>query len=123
MEYIIGGRHCGKTTQLIKESAEKQIYILVKDRKRQDMLWKQAREMGVTDMPYPVTFEDFQRSRFQGTFIRKILVGDADDILKMIFAPIEIEAITMSVNKWDNLRINQEVEKFVLGKWNEVKGE
>lgn len=123
MEYIISGKRCGKTAQLIKESAEKQIYILVKDRKRQDILWKQAREMGITDMPYPVTFEDFQRSRFHGSFIRKILIDDADDILKSIFYTVEIEAITMSVNEWDNLKISQEdYERFVLGKWKD-KGE
>ena len=123
MEYIIGGRHCGKTAQLIKESAEKQIYILVKDRKRQDMLWKQAREMGITDMPYPVTLEDYKRTQFQGSFIRKILVDDMDDIFKSMFSCVEIEGVTMSVNEWDNLKISQEdYERFVLGKWKD-KGE
>ena len=60
MEIIVGGRHCGKTTQLIKESAEKQMPILVKDKQRKDMLLKRAREMKVDNMPKPITYEDLK---------------------------------------------------------------
>jgi len=61
MEYIISGKRCGKTAQMIRISAEKQMPILVKDGQRKNMLLKQAREMKVNNMPEPITYEDLRK--------------------------------------------------------------
>ena len=66
MEYIVSGKRCGKTAQMIKISAEKQMPILVKDKQRKDMLLKQAREMKVDNMPEPITFEDLKKENNNG---------------------------------------------------------
>lgn len=61
MEYIISGKRCGKTAQMIRISAKKQMPILVKNGQRKDMLLKQAREMKVDNMPEPITFEELEK--------------------------------------------------------------
>lgn len=103
MEIIVSGRHCGKTTELIKRSAETGTYILVGNRNRQKQLADQARGMGINDMPYPVTLEDFRRNKFKGSYIKKIMIDDVDDIIRDMFSPLEIDAITLTKNDWDTL--------------------
>ena len=104
MEIILGGRHTGKTIELIKRSAETQTYILVTNRKRQDMLWKQATEMGIDDMPYPITLDDMIRTHnCRGSFIKKILVDDLDDIISDLFYPLKIDSVTISSNGLNKL--------------------
>ena len=61
MEYIISGKRCGKTAQMLKMSAEKQMPILVKDGQRKDILLKQAKEMKVDNIPEPITYEDLRK--------------------------------------------------------------
>ena len=99
MNLIIGGKGTGKSAKLIQMSAETGRYILVCNRKRANMLVKQAESMGLY-IPYPVTFEDFCESRFQGSFIQKdgFYIDDADDLLKRIFGGIQIHAMTMTID-------------------------
>lgn len=92
---IIKGRRTGKTTELIKISEKTQAYILVANKKRQQLIANMALSIGVT-IPYPVTIEDYLRNHFRGTFIKNILIDDADDVLKTIFGTVNIDAITMS---------------------------
>lgn len=96
MERIIRGRQNGKTTELIKRSAESGIYILTVNRARARIIANQAHDMGY-DIPYPVSVSDYMRSNgFRGSFIKKIYIDDADDVLKSIFNTVIIEAITMT---------------------------
>ena len=95
MEKIILPRGEGKTTKLIQMSHDTWTYILVVDGKRQREVANLARKMEI-DIPYPVTLEDYMRSRFHGSFIRRILIDDADDVLKALFSNLEISAITMT---------------------------
>ena len=100
MKKIIKGRAKGKTTDLIKMSHDTNTYILVNNRARQKSLFAQAREMNI-DIPYPVTIEDYMRTRFQGSFIKSILIDDADDVLQAIFSRVHIDAITLSKDEGD----------------------
>lgn len=95
MEIILMGRGEGKTTELIKRSHETNTYILVTTQKRADSVFKQAIDMGY-NIPYPITFDGYSRNRFVGTTIRRILVDDADDLLRMVLGFREIDAITMT---------------------------
>ena len=95
MNKIIKGRRQGKTTELIKRSAETRTYILVANRQRVEQVFKQAQSMGL-NIPYPVTVEEYMRSGFRGSFINSILIDDADDVLSQVFSNVRIETITMS---------------------------
>lgn len=95
MQKIIKGRGEGKTTELIKMSYKTGDYIVVCTEARRKAICEQAKEMGL-HIPYPVIFEEYQQCRFRGSFVRKILIDDADDMLRHIFKEVEIEAITMT---------------------------
>lgn len=94
---IIRGRRTGRTTELIKISENTQAYILVANIQRQKLVADMARNMGA-NIPYPVTLDDYMRNQFRGSFIKNILIDDADDILCAIFYTVHIDAITMSTN-------------------------
>lgn len=111
MNIIIGKRCSGKTTELIKESAEKQIYILVGTRHRAEALANRAKDMGL-DIPFPVTIEEYLKgSKFRGSCIRRdgLLIDDADDVLQQIFAGIPIREVTITDH--DNIRYLEERSK------------
>ena len=95
MKKIILGRGQGKTTELIKLSHETNTYILVANFQRQREVAKMADEMGLS-IPYPVTVCDYMRTHFLGSYIKHILIDDADDVLQQIFNCVTIDAITMS---------------------------
>lgn len=94
-EIIAGKRQSGRSTALIKKSAETGIYILVANRKRAEHLALLARDLGY-DIPFPVTLQDYLRCRFTGSCMRRdgIFIDDVDDVVKELFDPIEIKAVT-----------------------------
>jgi len=76
---IIGGsRACGKTTELIKESHEKNLYILCVDRHRAMYIERLARHLELS-IPYPITINELPISK--GSSIKEVLVDDVEDIL------------------------------------------
>lgn len=95
---IVGISGAGKTAELIKRSAESGIYILVANRKRAEILAKQAEDMKLY-IPFPVTLQEWLRSstRFHGSSIRRdgLLIDDIDDVIKELFSPIEIKAVAL----------------------------
>lgn len=97
-EILVGESGTGKTVELIKRSAESGIYILVANRKRAEMLVKQAENMNLY-IPFPVTLQEWLSSnnRFHGSSIRRdgLLIDDIDDVIKELFLPIEIKAVTL----------------------------
>lgn len=96
MKKIMLGRGEGKTTELIKLSHETNTYILVKDRYRQREVAKIAHELNM-DIPYPVTIEDYiGTSGFVGSYIKHILIDDAEDVLQAMFSRVIIDVITMT---------------------------
>ena len=94
MKKIIKGRGEGKTKELIQLSHDTNTYILVADRSRQREIFSFARELGICIL-YPVTVEDYMKTHFRGSFIKRILIDDADDVLKTVFSNVVINAITM----------------------------
>lgn len=98
MKLIIGGRQTGKTTELIKHSAETGNYILVHDNNSARIVAKQAKDMGFY-IPYPVTVSEMcNRGYFRGSSIRRdgLLVDDLDLILHTLFGGIEIKEATIN---------------------------
>lgn len=98
MDVIYRERGDGKTTELIHRSHDTWTYIITVNRKRADAIAKMARELGV-DIPNPISWEECRKNMFRGTFIRNILIDDADDLLKEIFFTVQIDAITMTKNE------------------------
>ena len=95
MKVILKKRHEGKTTELVKMSAETHTYILTLNRKRVEEICRVADELGL-HIPYPVTLEEYYRTKFRGSFITEILIDDADDILREIFNDVKINVVTMT---------------------------
>lgn len=98
MKLIIGGRQTGKTTELIKHSAETGNYILVPNMNHAKNIAYQARSMGF-DIPYPVTLSEMRNNnKFIGSSIRRdgILVDDLDLVIRQLFDGIEINEATVN---------------------------
>jgi hypothetical protein len=98
MNKIILPRGCGKTTKLIDISEKTGTYILVANMNRQRQVADMAREQSKM-IPFPVTLEDFLRTRFRGSFINHILIDDAEDVLAQLFGHIQIDALTITAPK------------------------
>lgn len=96
MKKIFRPRQRGKTTELIKLSEETGHYILVADRRRADCVFQMAEKMGCHILN-PVTVYDYFRTHgFRGSYIKDILIDDADAVLQMVFDCVNVEAITMT---------------------------
>lgn len=97
MKKIIKKPHSGKTTELIKKSAETGMYIVTANRQMADHTSKMEREMGLK-IPYPIAFQDFLNARtniMRSSHIDKVLIDNADMCLQNLFGRIEIDTITM----------------------------
>lgn len=96
MNIIYKGRGKGKTTELIKMSAEKNLYILVADRNRQREVFNLARDLNMNIL-FPITIEEyFKSNKLKNSFVNTILIDDADDILQQIFNTVVIDTITIT---------------------------
>ena len=98
MDIIIGKRGYGKTTKLIRRSAEENLYILVATRQRAYQVAQMATEMGLS-IPFPVTVDEYLRGyKFRGSSIRRdgLLIDDADAVLQVIFSGIPIKEMTIT---------------------------
>lgn len=45
---------------------------------------------------FPVTLREYEQSRFRGSYIRHVLIDDADAVLSQVFKEVTIDAITMT---------------------------
>lgn len=106
MEIIYKDRGQGKTTELIKRSAETGNYIVVPNRNRALNIVRRAQEMGYNNIPFPITIEEVLQHGFRGTYIKKVLVDDVDLIIRQLLGPVECEAMTLTKTDWRNNEFN-----------------
>lgn len=92
---IIKPRRMGKSLELIKRAEETNAYIVVTTRRDALNLMQLAEKHGHKIL-FPVTFDEAINGKFIGSFIKHILIDDADMMLQMLFRYTEIDAITMS---------------------------
>ena len=98
MKKIIGGRGTGKSTELIRRSADTGNYIVVPNKRRANHLFKQAKDMGI-NIPYPVTWDEIKHGiDGKSRLSLGILIDDVEDLLRYIFIGIHIEGITLTNN-------------------------
>lgn len=94
-ELIVGSRRSGKTTALIEKAATDNLYILTGTKAQARHILDQAKRMGY-DIPFPVTWEDFQRTEFRGSSIQRdgLLVDELEHVMCRMFRNIPIKAAT-----------------------------
>ena len=81
MEVIYRSRGQGKTTDLIKMSAEKGYYLVCSTMSRVKWTANHARELGL-DIPFPLTFDEFIQREYYGKGIKGFVIDDADQLLQ-----------------------------------------
>ena len=95
-DVIVGPRQNGKTTELIKLSAERNEYIIVSTLDMAQIVAKQARDMGLR-IPYPVAFCELP---CQSRFIGEVLVDESQRILEQVIGkPVDVMAVHGSLRK------------------------
>lgn len=95
MKKIIRPRQAGKSSELIRIAEETNAYIIVATRARAVCLADMAQKQG-RHILYPVTLREYEQSRFRGSYIRHVLIDDADAVLEQVFKEATIDAITMT---------------------------
>lgn len=102
-EYIIGERRSGKTTELIRRSAETGAYILVANKSTASLIFKQAK-MNDYDIPYPITINEVLSGNISNYVMSKgILIDELDIILSGLFNGVPIRAATITKRKFTSL--------------------
>ncbi len=95
---IIKPRQTGRTTELIKMSAENNLYIVTTDRQRALFIAKMAQDLGLI-IPFPITLRELP-IRPHSSFIKEVLIDDADHVLELCVG-VKIKAITMEATHED----------------------
>lgn len=108
-EYIIGERQSGKTTELIKRSAETGSYILVATKNMASIVSTQAKMDGY-NIPYPITIDDMLACNISSTVRSKgVLIDELDMVLSGLCDGIPIRAVT--ITKGDIKRLIRDITK------------
>ena len=98
---IIGKAGSGKTTELIKLSAETGAYIVAKNRQAISFIKEKAKKLDYA-IPFPLTYQEFIESRFYGIGCRAFLIDDSLDLLRILCKGINLEAITINESSNEN---------------------
>lgn len=93
-------RRKGKTTELIKISNKKWLYIICLNRKRAENISNMAMEMNL-DIPFPITMDELP---LRSNFIKEVLIDDMEDLLQyLIQKPILYATTSCEVTNEINL--------------------
>ncbi len=92
MKKIIVERGQGKTTELLKMSAEKNVPILVMTKWEYRFLMDKATDMELA-IPEPVFLD-----KIRGTTISEVLIDEADQMLRLILSERGIDIIAMTLS-------------------------
>lgn len=95
MKIIMLERGKGKTTELVKMSAETQTYILTATKQNVRHICQIADDLGL-NIPYPITVNEYLDGKLKESFIKSILIDDVDCVLRSIFNTVQIDAITLT---------------------------
>jgi hypothetical protein len=84
----------GKTTELIKKSAESGDYIVCHQLAEVNRIQMEARRMGLR-IPLPITYDEFLKKRYHSKGISGFLIDNADMFLQSL-SDVPINNITVS---------------------------
>jgi hypothetical protein len=85
-------RH-GKTIEAIRLAAETGAYLIVVHAQEAMRVNELAKSMNL-DIRYPVTFDEFDRTRMRGSMVRNVVIDNADEFLRRMFSGLTIDAAT-----------------------------
>ena len=91
----------GKTTDLMKISAENNYYIVCSLRREADRMFHDAREIWGLDIPLPITFDEFIKGEYYGKGIKGFLVDNAELLIQRM-SRVPVFAITVSTKQSEN---------------------
>ena len=118
MNKIIGGRHSGKTTELIKacqktnEEAGYNCAVIVTGTKRDAQnIYKMAQDMGYKDMPFPVSLEELKSRNSTGTAYKNVYVDELDYIASHLLNPLNLEGFTLNIDGAMYKEVNNEINR------------
>lgn len=96
---IYQARRTGKTTQIIKEASENNMYILVSNMRQAEEMFKQARKMNMPIL-YPITVNEGKNGKLAWRVKRQgILVDEGKVVLEEL---LETNVHMMSISKEDD---------------------
>lgn len=106
MKIYSGGRQNGKTAKLISYAEKYGYAILVRDRQAAEYIENTAHKMGAR-IRQPITLADLKRSKLRGSFVRGILIDNAEQVLQeMLFDYTDgrgmLEGLTITTEGGDN---------------------
>ena len=102
-EYIIGERRSGKTTELIKRSAETGTYILVANKHMASLVSTQAQMNGYA-IPYPITINEVLSGNTSSAVRSKgVLIDELDMVLSGLCDGVPIRDVTITKQKIKSL--------------------
>ena len=99
MEIIQMNRGNGKTTYLIKKSAELQYPIICYSEKQKELIKNKANKMGL-DIPEPISVNSINfKEKFRGiNYNTELLIDDLDIILhKILYNKVNIATVSCDV--------------------------
>lgn len=100
MKIIYKERKKGKTTELIKLSAEHHNYIVCHSISEVYRINDEARKMGL-NIPFPITYDEFIKGKYYGKGVKGFLIDNAEMLLQYI-TKVPITAITINRNDNNN---------------------
>lgn len=95
MRTISGGRGEGKTTTLIKISADSGAYIVCFSMKEADRVHMEAIKMGLK-IPLPITYDEFISRHYSPKGVRSLLIDNVDMLLQYIAKGTPIEGYSLT---------------------------
>jgi len=94
MKKIILGKGKGKTTELIKQSAESGDYIICHSLNECSRIQFKAGEMGL-NIPFPASYDEFINGNYYSKGIRGFLIDNVDMLLQHM-TNVPVNAITIT---------------------------
>ena len=91
MKTILNGRHKGKTTKAVRRAIKTGAYLVVRSHARAVELSEAHPKLR-----FPITYSDLLSNKLAGSYVRNIVIDDADDLLRHMLPGIAIEAITIT---------------------------
>jgi hypothetical protein len=89
-----GDRNSGKTRRCIERAAKTWSYIVCASHQRAHAIAKMATQLGL-DIPFPITFDDFLRGRFNGTGnIKGFVIDDLHELLSSCSKGVPIDSVS-----------------------------
>lgn len=83
-----------KTTISIKEANKRGAYLVVKDTREASRVHRIAIDMGVNIL-FPITFNDILNDKMKGSFVRNIVIDNADMFIKKACDGLYVDLITL----------------------------